>query len=147
MIGEIAERLGRTPAQVTLRWHIQRGDVVFPKSVHARRIEENFALFDFELDDADMAAITRASTAASAPGPNPDDVQLDSVARVGGVDPEAVDLRIHSVARTSSHGDTEYAYSVSMSIRHGLLPSSSAVPATGTNCARSSTPRPGRPGR
>jgi 2,5-diketo-D-gluconate reductase A len=49
VIVEVAERLGRTPAQVTLRWHIQRGDVVFPKSVTRRRVEENFALFDFEL--------------------------------------------------------------------------------------------------
>jgi 2,5-diketo-D-gluconate reductase A len=57
-IVRIAERVGRTPAQVTLRWHIQRGDVVFPKSVTRRRIEENFALFDFELTDADVADIT-----------------------------------------------------------------------------------------
>ena len=52
VIGRIAERLGRSPAQVTLRWHVQRGDVVFPKSVTRSRIEENFAIFDFELDDA-----------------------------------------------------------------------------------------------
>jgi 2,5-diketo-D-gluconate reductase A len=54
----IAERLGRTPAQVTLRWHIQRGDIVFPKSVRRERMAENFALFDFELSDDDMAAIS-----------------------------------------------------------------------------------------
>ena len=54
----IAERVGRTPAQVTLRWHVQRGDVIFPKSVNPDRMRENFALFDFELDDDDMAAIT-----------------------------------------------------------------------------------------
>jgi 2,5-diketo-D-gluconate reductase A len=54
----IAERLGRTTAQVTLRWHIQRGDIIFPKSVTRDRVEENFRLFDFELTDADMAAIT-----------------------------------------------------------------------------------------
>ena len=57
-IVRIAERVGRTPAQVTLRWHIQRGDVVFPKSSTRRRIEENFALFDFELTDDDVADIT-----------------------------------------------------------------------------------------
>jgi 2,5-diketo-D-gluconate reductase A len=57
-IVRIAERLGRTPAQVTLRWHIQRGDVVFPKSATRRRIEENFALFDFELTDQDVADIS-----------------------------------------------------------------------------------------
>ncbi|KAE8764426.1 aldo/keto reductase [Georgenia thermotolerans] len=53
----IAERLGRTPAQVVLRWHVQLGNVVIPKSVTPRRQLENIALFDFELEDADMAAI------------------------------------------------------------------------------------------
>jgi 2,5-diketo-D-gluconate reductase A len=57
-IGEIARRLDRTPAQVTLRWHVQRGDIVFPKSVNPDRMCENFALFDFELSADDMAAIT-----------------------------------------------------------------------------------------
>ena len=54
----VAERVGRTPAQVTLRWHVQRGDVIFPKTVNPDRMRENFALFDFELDDDDMTAIT-----------------------------------------------------------------------------------------
>ncbi|WP_407319419.1 aldo/keto reductase [Isoptericola halotolerans] len=54
----IAENLDRTPAQVVLRWHVQRGDVIFPKSVTPARIEENFRLFDFELSQADMADIT-----------------------------------------------------------------------------------------
>jgi 2,5-diketo-D-gluconate reductase A len=54
----VAERVGRTPAQVTLRWHVQRGDVIFPKSVNPDRMRENFALFDFELTSDDMAAIT-----------------------------------------------------------------------------------------
>src|SRR3954453_4251066 len=57
-IGGIASRLGRTPAQVALRWHLQRGDVVFPKSMRPERMAENFAIFDFELDDDDMATIT-----------------------------------------------------------------------------------------
>ena len=55
----VAERVGRTPAQVTLRWHVQRGDVIFPKSVNPDRMRENFALFDFELSNDDMAAITK----------------------------------------------------------------------------------------
>ena len=54
----IAERVGRTPAQVTLRWHVQRGDIVFPKSVNPDRMRENLGLFDFELDADEMAAIT-----------------------------------------------------------------------------------------
>ncbi|MFV2143785.1 aldo/keto reductase [Isoptericola sp. G70] len=57
-IARIAENLGRTPAQVVLRWHVERGDVVFPKSVTPARVEENFRLFDFELSQADMADIT-----------------------------------------------------------------------------------------
>ncbi|MFJ2647567.1 aldo/keto reductase [Streptomyces sp. NPDC087420] len=57
-ITSIAERLGRTPAQVTLRWHIQRGDIVFPKSVTRARVEENFRLFDFTLTEGDMAEIS-----------------------------------------------------------------------------------------
>jgi 2,5-diketo-D-gluconate reductase A len=72
VIAEIAGRVGRTPAQVTLRWHIQRGDVVFPKSVTRSRIEENFAIFDFELEDADMTAIS-ALDRGERTGPNPDE--------------------------------------------------------------------------
>jgi 2,5-diketo-D-gluconate reductase A len=72
VIGRIAERLGRSPAQVTLRWHVQRGDVVFPKSVTRSRIEENFAIFDFELDEADMTAIS-ALDRGERTGPDPDE--------------------------------------------------------------------------
>ncbi len=67
----IAERIGRTPAQVTLRWHIQRGDIVFPKSVTRSRVEENFRLFDFELSDDDMVAIDRLNRDERT-GPDPD---------------------------------------------------------------------------
>ncbi|MCU1669796.1 MAG: 2,5-didehydrogluconate reductase [Blastococcus sp.] len=73
VIGRIAERLGRSPAQVTLRWHVQRGDVVFPKSVTRSRIEENFAIFDFALDESDMAAIS-ALDRGERTGPNPDEM-------------------------------------------------------------------------
>ena len=69
----IAESVGRTPAQVVLRWHIQRGDVVFPKSVTPKRIEENFALFDFELSDADVTALSALDKGENGrTGPNPD---------------------------------------------------------------------------
>ena len=56
-IGEIAAAHERTPAQIVLRWHIQLGNVVIPKSVTPERIEENFRLFDFELSTDEMAAI------------------------------------------------------------------------------------------
>jgi 2,5-diketo-D-gluconate reductase A len=58
VVGQIAESAGRTPAQVVLRWHLQRGDIVFPKSVKRERMEENLAVFDFELDESAMAAIS-----------------------------------------------------------------------------------------
>src|ERR687897_1349302 len=57
-ITQIAEEVGRTPAQVVLRWHIQRGDIVFPKSVTPARMKENFEIFDFELGSEEMEAIT-----------------------------------------------------------------------------------------
>lgn len=70
-IVRIAESLGKTPAQVTLRWHIQRGDIVFPKSVTRSRIEENFAIFDFELSEIDVADITGLNRDERT-GPDPD---------------------------------------------------------------------------
>ena len=70
-IVRVAERVGRTPAQVTLRWHVQRGDIVFPKSVTRSRIEENFALFDFELSEDDMREITLLNRDERT-GPDPD---------------------------------------------------------------------------
>lgn len=72
LIGAIAARVGKTPSQVTLRWHIQRGDIVFPKSVTRSRIIENFEIFDFELSGADLAAIS-ALNRNERTGPNPDD--------------------------------------------------------------------------
>jgi 2,5-diketo-D-gluconate reductase A len=59
---EVAERKSRTPAQVVLRWHLQLGNVVIPKSVTPSRIKENFDVFDFELDEADMASIAQVNT-------------------------------------------------------------------------------------
>ncbi|MCZ4119155.1 aldo/keto reductase [Streptomyces sp. H39-S7] len=57
VIGTIAERHGRTAAQVVLRWHLQLGNVVIPKSVTPSRIKENIDVFDFELTDADLTAL------------------------------------------------------------------------------------------
>ncbi|HVX21675.1 MAG TPA: aldo/keto reductase [Acidimicrobiales bacterium] len=67
----VADAVGRTPAQVVLRWHIQRGDIVFPKSVTRSRVEENFAIFDFDLADDQMAAIG-ALNRDQRTGPDPD---------------------------------------------------------------------------
>jgi 2,5-diketo-D-gluconate reductase A len=73
IITEIAGRLDTSPAQVVLRWHIQRGDIVFPKSTHRERMQANFELFDFELERADMAAITALDKGEDGrTGPNPD---------------------------------------------------------------------------
>jgi 2,5-diketo-D-gluconate reductase A len=69
----IADRLGRTPAQVALRWHIQRGDIVFPKTGTPERMRENFDIFDFELSDDDMSRITALDRGEDGrSGPNPD---------------------------------------------------------------------------
>jgi diketogulonate reductase-like aldo/keto reductase len=56
-VGDVAKRLGRTPAQVLIRWAIQRGLVVLPKSAHRERIEQNGQVFDFELSEQDLAAL------------------------------------------------------------------------------------------
>ena len=54
---QIGEKYGKTAAQVMLRWNIQRGVAVIPKSTHIERMEENFHVFDFALSEDDMAAI------------------------------------------------------------------------------------------
>jgi 2,5-diketo-D-gluconate reductase A len=72
-IGGIAEQLGRTPAQVVLRWHIQRGNIVFPKSVNRDRMRENFELFDFELGPDEVATVDALDRGeAGRNGPHPD---------------------------------------------------------------------------
>ncbi len=71
-IVRIARTHGRTPAQVTLRWHLQRGDIVFPKSITRSRVEENFAVFDFDLTDTDIADIS-ALDRDQRTGPDPDE--------------------------------------------------------------------------
>jgi 2,5-diketo-D-gluconate reductase A len=73
VITRIAGARGKSPAQVVLRWHIQRGDIVFPKSVTPERVRSNFELFDFELDGSDMDAISALDQGESGrTGGNPD---------------------------------------------------------------------------
>jgi 2,5-diketo-D-gluconate reductase A len=69
-IAAVAARHDRTPAQAILRWHLQLGNVVIPKSVTAKRIRENFELFDFELTDDDMTEIA-ALDVGQRIGPDP----------------------------------------------------------------------------
>jgi 2,5-diketo-D-gluconate reductase A len=73
----IAERTGKSPAQVVLRWHIERGDIVFPKSVTPTRIRENVDIFDFELSAQDMETIS-ALNKDMRTGPDPDTFDLIS---------------------------------------------------------------------
>ncbi|HEX7718107.1 MAG TPA: aldo/keto reductase [Marmoricola sp.] len=73
VVTAVADRLDRTPSQVVLRWHLQRGDIVFPKTTHLERMRENFALFDFELGAEDLDALTALDRGEDGRrGPNPD---------------------------------------------------------------------------
>lgn len=65
VIGELAAARGRSPAQVILRWHLQRGSIVIPKSVTPERIEENFDVFGFTLSEAEMGRISGLDAPAS----------------------------------------------------------------------------------
>lgn len=69
-ITRLAEQHGVTPAQVVLRWHLQIGNIVIPKSVTPQRIRENFDVFGFELSDTDLAAIATLDTGQRI-GPDP----------------------------------------------------------------------------
>lgn len=69
----LAEKYGKTPAQVLLRWAVDNGTIVFPKSVRRERLEENFAVFDFELSAEDVAALAGLDKGEPGrQGPNPD---------------------------------------------------------------------------
>lgn len=73
VVVRIATSLGVHPAQVVLRWQIQRGDIVFPKSVNPQRVRENFEIFDFDLGDEEIEALTALDKGeAGRRGPNPD---------------------------------------------------------------------------
>lgn len=75
VVRELADRVGRTPSQVVLRWHLQRGDVVMPKSVHHERMAENLAVTDFALDAVVMRTIDRLNVGERS-GSHPDRVEL-----------------------------------------------------------------------
>ena len=73
LVVQLAQKVGKSPAQVVLRWHVERGDIVFPKSVTPERIKENIEIFDFELSDDDIDALTDLGKGeAGRIGPNPD---------------------------------------------------------------------------
>ena len=73
VVARISRATGAHPAQVVLRWHIERGDIVFPKSVHPQRMKENFEIFDFEINDEEIEALTALNRGEDGRlGPNPD---------------------------------------------------------------------------
>jgi 2,5-diketo-D-gluconate reductase A len=71
-IVKIANKYGKTPAQVVIRWHIELGNLVIPKTANPDRLLENISVFDFSLDDDDMAAIATLETGLRT-GPNPEE--------------------------------------------------------------------------
>lgn len=75
-LAKIAEAHGKSPAQVIIRWHIQTGNVVIPKSVTPERIAANIDVFDFELSDAEMAVVDALDKDGRI-GPNPDEMHMD----------------------------------------------------------------------
>jgi diketogulonate reductase-like aldo/keto reductase len=77
VIGKIAEAHSKSPAQVMLRWHLQEGRSVIPKSTKAQRIAENFDVFDFNLSDDELAAIDALDTDQRG-GPEPTSITLES---------------------------------------------------------------------
>lgn len=65
VLNKLAEKHGKSIAQIVLRWHIQRGIIIIPKSVHKERMESNRSVFDFKLSEEDMLCIDRLDTGAS----------------------------------------------------------------------------------
>lgn len=80
VIGRIAQAHGKSPAQVMLRWHLQQGRSVIPKSTRPHRIAENFDVFDFDLSADELAAVDALDTGQRG-GPEPEDITLESFGR------------------------------------------------------------------
>lgn len=80
VIGRIAQAHGKSPAQVMLRWHLQQGRSVIPKSTKPHRIAENFDVFDFDLSVDELAAVDALDTGQRG-GPEPEDITLESFGR------------------------------------------------------------------
>lgn len=80
-IGDIAVRHGKSPAQVMLRWHLQEGRSVIPKSIKAARIAENFDVFGFELTESEIAEIDALDTGVRS-GPDPDSITLETYGKL-----------------------------------------------------------------
>ncbi len=74
-LAQVAAKHERTPAQVMLRWHVQLGNIVIPRTVNADRAVQNISLFDFELDADDVAAIATLDSGTRV-GPDPDDFNV-----------------------------------------------------------------------
>jgi 2,5-diketo-D-gluconate reductase A len=70
VITRLANTHHKSPAQIVIRWHLQNGFIVIPKSVHQERIEENFAVFDFELTAQELEALAELERGARV-GPDP----------------------------------------------------------------------------
>jgi len=80
VLQQIAHAHGKSAAQVMLRWHLQQGRSAIPKSIRAARIAQNFDVFDFELDDQQLAAIDALDTGVRS-GPEPDSITLENYGR------------------------------------------------------------------
>jgi diketogulonate reductase-like aldo/keto reductase len=80
VIGRIAEEHGKSPAQIMLRWGLQHGRSVIPKSTKSQRIAENIDVFDFELSADELAAIDDLDTGRRG-GPEPDEITLETFGR------------------------------------------------------------------
>jgi diketogulonate reductase-like aldo/keto reductase len=80
VIGRIAQTHSKSPAQVMLRWHLQQGRHAIPKSTKAHRIAENIVVFDFELDDDELAAIDALDTNRRG-GPEPANITVETFGR------------------------------------------------------------------